>query len=134
MQAKWHKVQRSSEEAADLIDQCIKMLGISDHSYAWLYGPERADVVRAQQVVRQPDTRPERLSSRKTDEVFRRVMECTEGDPRWGPHRVMALNGTARMGVTAMMEELRIKTAVAVVMRDQPTDESSRKDKRRSTR
>lgn len=120
VQAKWREVTRTPKQMEELRGQCQRMLDLSDQSYVWLYGPDGADAVRAQEVVQQPGTRPEQLLSRKTDDIFRRILECTEGDPNWGLDRVMVRDVGRRAAVGTMMEELRIRTAVGVVIESDP--------------
>ncbi|TPN16334.1 hypothetical protein FJ973_06515 [Mesorhizobium sp. B2-1-3] len=116
VQAKWREVYRSPREMVGLHRQCRRMLRHSDDSYVWLYGPEGVDAVRATEVVQQPNTRPEQLLSRKTDDIFRRMMECTEGDPDWGLDRVMVLGDQQRRAMGKILEELRIRTAIGVII------------------
>lgn len=116
LQSKWREVTRSTVDLKAIQEQCERMLQLSDQSYVCLYGPDGADLVRAQEVVQQPGLRPEQLLSRKTDDVFRRILECIEGDPRWGIDRVMMIDKRGREAVTTLMEELRIRTAIGVVV------------------
>lgn len=115
VQAKWKEVHRSAGELSALKEQCERMLAISESSYVWLYGPDGVDVVRAQEVTGQPGTRPEQLLSRKTDDLFKRVMECPEGDRSFGIERVMS-RMDRRAAISTMMEELRIRTAIGVTI------------------
>ena len=108
VQAKW----ANSKDQAGLAEQCEKMLNVSDASYAWIYGPNGVRVYDAAKLIGVPQaTLGGRLRGRDINTLMRRVLDCKEGDPKYGiPEN--AIN--RRRAVTALMEAINAKVGVDV--------------------
>jgi hypothetical protein len=110
IQAKWNEHGRSRKEQADLVAQCKKIDEKTDAGYLWLYGPNGVDIVPAKEVVANPHVSPERLGSRKVNEVMRQVFDCFEGDRRFGPPS----GPSARAGLGVLLEEFAAENAIII--------------------
>lgn len=110
IQSKWNEPNRRSADQRQLVEQCKKMNSRSHASYVWLYGPEGVEVIPASEVVAWPTTRPEALSSRKVSELFKGVLDCFEGDQRFGLPRGEPM----REALKAMIAELAVDYGMAI--------------------
>ncbi len=120
VQSKWKESGRSAKDIKALVNQCHEIDERTDAGYVWLYGPDGVDVVPAKEVVANPKTAPEKLSSRRINEVMRQVLDCFEGDRRYGlPEGV-----PARKGLAIMLEQFGARQGVAVEVTNRRTGES----------
>lgn len=109
VQAKWEGKHTRSEQA-ELVEQCGKLTARTTASQVWLYGPSGVSAVPAQEVVAHPGSPPEMLGSKKLNEVFQQVLDCFEGDPRYG----LPDEQNVRAALSDMLQEFSVPTGLAI--------------------
>jgi hypothetical protein len=110
IQAKWEK-HLAPKQREELVGQCEKMLARSDKgSFVWLYGPAGASVIPASEVVAYGNTSADQITSENVGQLFGHMLDCVSGD------RNLVIPGIFddRQALSEMLEELRIRNAVAI--------------------
>lgn len=110
VQAKWKESGRTAKEQKSLVEQCEKISARTDAGYLWMYGAGGVDVVPAAEVAAHSGTPPEQLASRKINEVLQQVLDCFEGDRRYGLPQGVPM----RKALGAMLEEFGAAQGVAI--------------------
>jgi len=104
-----------------LSDQCARMLHISPDSYVWVYGEKGVGVVHARDAL--DIGAAESVPDRSTYDLFRQIVECEEGDTRYG----LPYSGDKRAHLTQMLDtfrrEARVEFKQAVDIRISPISE-----------
>lgn len=93
------------ESLADphLDEQCSKMIALSPDSYVWVYGDKGVGVVNAKTVLEVGEAALTPVVDRSAYDLFSKILECEEGDHRWGlPH-----DGDKRQRINDMMNRFR---------------------------
>jgi hypothetical protein len=99
-----------SMEDPRLADQCARMLHITPESYVWVYGEKGVGVVHARDALDTGEAALEPVSDRSTYDLFRKIVECEEGDPRYGlPH-----GGDKRAQLIQMLDTFRREARVEI--------------------
>lgn len=100
-----------SDEQANLIDQCGKMLQRTDKgAFVWVYGAGGTHVVPASEVFKQEFVPPEYLQGRNVAEQFRDVLDCFSGDT--GLVAADIFENDFALG--AFLEEIAVRRGVAI--------------------
>lgn len=108
------KMQRNLNRAeGELREACEKLLGITDASYVFVYGDGGVRVLNARPVFQDKQTRLRDMSARRVTTLFKRTLECTEGDFGLGLPTVKGV-ARARAALADKLKDLRIKQAIEV--------------------
>ncbi|MGO8047057.1 hypothetical protein ACC713_29605 [Rhizobium johnstonii] len=117
IQSKWKESEgRSAKEQKTLVGQCREITKRTDSGYVWLYGPDGVDVVPAKEVIANPKAAPEALGSRKINEVVRQVLDCFEGDRKYG----LPDDLPVRKALVVMMERFAANAAISIDISSRP--------------
>ncbi|GAA5628243.1 hypothetical protein Brsp05_03539 [Brucella sp. NBRC 12953] len=108
------KLQRNLNRAeGELRDACAKLLGITDASYVFVYGTGGVRVLNAKTVFEDTQMRVRDMSARRVTTLFKRTLECTEGDFGLGLPRAKGL-AQARGALADKLKALRVERAIEV--------------------
>lgn len=112
-----------SVEDPRLAEQCQKMLHISPDSYVWVYGEDGVGVVHARDALEVGDAAMQPVTDRSTYDLFRKIMDCHEGDHRYG----LPYDGDKRAQLKQMLDTFRAAAGLelkqAVDIRISPVSE-----------
>jgi hypothetical protein len=115
VQAKLSRNLNRTSEEKELRDACKRLSDVTDASYVFVYGESGVRVVNAKKLVEDLGTRPRDMKTRRITTLFKRTLECTEGDVGLGLPQVRGAV-RARSALSDKLRELRVERAVEVII------------------
>jgi len=117
IQSKLREKLNSTQRDA-LRGACKDMLNSSNASYVWIYAENGIRVFEASEVAGLHYRTFDDLTARRTTTLFKRTLECSEGDVSLGLPYVPS--SQMRSALEVMLKERRIRHGVAVTIQPEP--------------
>lgn len=109
-----HNLNRAVGEK-ELRGSCKQLFDITEASYVFVYGRGGVRVVDAKTLVEDTKTQPRDMKTRRVATLFKRTLECTEGDVGLGLPDVKGAARTRRV-LSEKLKDLRVKRAIEVTI------------------